>query len=583
MRCISLICLVLPAALACSPSGDDDDDDGGSSDATSIAIEPANPTVVVVNGSADAVVFTARVTYPDGSTEVLDEAGWTLDIPNLGSLSATTGKFVASGQRAGAGTVTVNALGLSSQTTLTVRIEDEHFGDGVPADVADRFSGTPITGDPASPALLYPLDGAIVPSTLAPPDVQWEGGVAGDIYRVTIDAGLARTTAYVLHDGVDFRYDWIVNAASWTALKASSAGNPVNFVIDRWVPATGMVYSSSTHVVSVVQANVSGAIYYWDLSRGRIQRITADGRESFMPNPPARPADGSRCIACHTVSRDGSRMAVELWDGGDFGAIFDLTIDLTADPAPTVVAPNTYKALYSTFNPDASRLLINYQTGMSLIDATNGAPVAALGSGLPGSGAAHPTWSPDGTAVAYIANHDGTWAVDFTVGDLAIIPVGAPDTFGDSVTLRAAEGMANAWPTFSPDSQWIAFGRGTHSRGRNGDIDYPGSLRIISRAGGAPVELANANGGAGRTDSYLPNFSPFNEGGYFWLAFYSTRDYGNAQAGTKGARRRQIWVTAVTNTPAAGTDPSAAAYWLPDQDVASHNMSGYWTVEPPID
>ena len=574
---------MLAAALAVGCGGGegsgDDDDDGGL--ATALAIAPQDPTAIAANGLTDAVNFTATITYANGDTAVVSDGSWTVDDVQLGTIGATTGKFVASGEKAGTTQVTVAAHGLVAETTLTVRVEDVHVGDGVPADAPGRFDQAPTPGDPASPLLLYPLDQAVVPSSIKPFDVQWDGGVAGDLYRVTVVAGLATATAYLAHDG---RHDWVVAADSWSTIVASVDGTPATFTVDRWAASDQRVYRSASHAVTVAPANVAGAIYYWDLSDGRIQRITAAGRDVVMPNPPPRPADGARCVACHTVSRDGRRMAAELWDGGDFGAIFDLTADLTVDPAPTVVAPTQYRALSSTFNPDASRLLISFGTQLGLVDGGTGAPVTPLGAGLPASGAAHPTWSPDGSSIAFVANHNGTWAVDFTLGDLAVIPVTAPDTFGAPVILRNADGMANAWPTFSPTSQWIAFGRGVNSRGRNDSIPavYPGSLWIIPAAGGAPIELANANGGAGVMDCYLPNFSPFDEGGYHWLAFYSTRDYGNAVAGTRGSGRRQIWVTAIKNNPTPGEDPSAVGYWLPDQDVATHNMSGYWVVEPPV-
>jgi len=161
--------------------------------------------------------------------------------------------------------------------------------------------------------------------------------------------------------------------------------------------------------------------------------------------------------------------------------------------------------------------------------------------------------------------------------------VTAPDTFAAPSIIRVADGLANAWPSWSPDSKWIAFGRGTNSRGRNDSMSlvFPGSLQIIPRAGGTAVRLDKANGGV-TEDSYLPNFSPFDEGGYYWLAFYTTRDYGNVQAGTKGTGRRQIWVTAVSNSFDGTTDPSNVAYWLPDQDNQTDNMSGYWAPAPPV-
>jgi hypothetical protein len=573
---------LLGAALACGPTASAEDAGGGDGGGAIVAlrIEPADPTVTSRNGAAAPVAFQAIATRASGAEGPVS-ATWALDEVRLGALDGATGTFQASGVMAGTGQVTALAGGQTATTSLTVRIEDEVFGDGVAADAPDRFVGTPIEGSPESPLLLYPLAGAVVPATLKAPDVQWDGGQEGDLYRVIASVGLASVAAYAAHSGAGFRYDWVVAEPIWTALKLSSGADAVRFTVDRWSMADGQVYRSATHGVAIIEADVTGAIYYWDLSDGRILRITEAGRESFMPAPPPRPADGKRCVACHTVSRDGRLLAVEMWDGGDFSAIFDLGQDLSGDPPPTAVPPGVFAALFATFNPDASRLLVNSGNALSLVDPTTGAAVPS--TGLPQAGAAHPTWSPDGTLIAYIANHNGGWAVDFTVGDVALLPVVAPDTFGAPTILRPAAGMANAWPSFSPDSQWIAFGRGVNSRGRNDALGaiYPGRLWLIHRDGGAPIDLAAANGGADQ--SYMPNFSPFLEGGFHWLAFYSTRDYGNAQAGTRGTGRRQIWVTAVKPDDGPGADPSHVPYWLPDQDVATHNMSAYWTLAPPVD
>ncbi len=569
-------------AWGCGPSGteqEDGKDAGGDRVVQSVIIEPANPTVVRINGTSAPVEFQVRATYDDGSTEITT-GSWSFDAARIGAIGAQDGVFNASGVAAGLGNVQVAVSGQSATTTVTVKIEDEYRGTDVPADAPDRF-GPPIAGA-GTPTLLYPLDGAAMPTGLKPINIQWDVGAASDIYRVTLTAGLATVTAYVLHSGAAFDYAWPVSSDSWRAIKNSAGTDPVEVRVERWDSSDSSTYRSATHKLSMIEAKLDGAIYYWDLSLGKMLRITDAGREDFMPTPPSDPNTGSRCVACHTVSRDGRYLAAELWGGAKPGAIFDLSADLSIDPAPTVVAPPTFTALFSTFNPDASRLLINSATKLSLIDATTGTPLAT--TGLPDTGAAHPTWSPDGTQVAYIANIDGTWAVDFTLGDLAVLPVnGAGTDFGPSQTLRAAEGKANAWPSYSPDSKWIAFGRGTNSRGRNDNISavYPGKLWFISRDGGAATELTAANG-AGE-DSYLPNFSPFDEGGYFWLAFYSTRDYGNAQVGTKGTGRRQLWVTAVRSGPQAGIDPSSVPFWLPDQDVASDNMSAYWVPPPPVD
>ena len=55
---------------------------------------------------------------------------------------------------------------------------------------------------------------------------------------------------------------------------------------------------------------------------------------------------------------------------------------------------------------------------------------------------------------------------------------------------------------------------------------------MVSRDGNTSYNLDNLNSGV--SNSFYPTFSPFDAGGYYWLAFFSTRDYGNAQVGTSG-------------------------------------------------
>ncbi len=174
---------------------------------------------------------------------------------------------------------------------------------------------------------------------------------------------------------------------------------------------------------------------------------------------------------------------------------------------------------------------------------------------------------------------------------LSLLAVAAGDAFTARATplhrgselMGAAEGgAADSHPTWSPNSRWIAFGHGTNSRSGNGRLDYPGALYFVSREGGSAVRLDRANGGPTGTQSYWPTFAPFTTtdpgaGGasHVWLAFHSRRDYGNGLVGTRGTRRRRLWVTAIDTTPAAGSDPSSVPYWLPGQRAAEENMAAY--------
>jgi hypothetical protein len=575
---------------ACMPTVERD---AGTSDATrmdspvgslvSIAIAPAAPSIVVGAGSS-TLDFAVVGTYSDGSSRELEPGFWTTDDAVLGSIVRATGEYTASGVRAGTARVEVEAAGLTTNTTVTVEIERTILGDGVPSDAASRFTA-PVDDPARRLPLLYPLDGAVMPENIRPIDVQWDGDVEGsDLVRVRVEGPGVSVHAYLLSTS-GYGHHWTVEPAAWRAIAESAPDEPFTVAVDRWEAASGTAIAGTPRTIRFADATIRGAIYYWDLGGGRIVRISGDGSglEMFMPSPPARPSDGRRCVACHTVSQDGRRMAAEMWDGGDTGVVFDLTVDLSGDPAPTVFAPGTTRFLTATFNPDSSRLIGNRANELFLFDGNTGAGLPAGGAGLPASGAANPAWSPDGTAVAYVSNTDGTWAVDYRRGDLSIFDALPGDAFGAPRPLVTGAPLVVARPSWSPNSGFIAYQLGLFSRAFEDvavgpSIRRDAAIRMVSRDGATVYELAALNGGA--ANSYYPTFSPFDEGGYFWLAFFSTREYGNQYVGTRGTERRQLWVAAIDSTPTPGTDPSAAAYWIPQQDVTHENMAAFWAPEP---
>lgn len=552
---------------------------------TAIAIVPADPIVNTIGGAPASVDLEIEATYDDGSTSVVDTGFWSVADTLLGSTDTATGVYTANGAVAGSVVVTVEALAMMATTTLTVTVEHSVIVNVAPTDAADQFAaaGAPVDDPARATNLLYPGDGTAFPQNVFPADIQWEGGVDGDLYRVTLSVRGVDVNAYALHSGAAFTYDWLVDRTAWRALAESAPEESVVVRVDRLEAASGQVITGVPRTIRFADAVIRGAIYYWDLGGGRIQRIRGDGTglESFMPNPPARPSDGRRCVACHAVSRDGTRMAAELWDGGDYGAIFDLTADLSGDPAPTVVPPTQQRFLSASFSPDNSRLIANSGNGLFLMDGNTGGRPTTTGTPLPTAAAAHPTWSPDGTAIAFVTNTNGGWAVDFTRGDLALIDVTGADAFGPQRTIFTGGALTVARPSWSPDSSWLAIQYSQHSRAFEDvavgpSVRREGSIQMVSRDGATVSELTALNGGA--TNSYYPTFSPFDEGGYYWLAFFSTRDYGNAQVGTRGTGRRQLWVAAVSSSPGAA-DPSNTAYWLPQQDVSRQNMAAFWAEE----
>ena len=557
----------------------------------SIALRPATATLVHRDDMPATQVFSVVGLRADGSEVPIGQPTLTLPANRAATLDNATATLRTTGEAGAVLTLgaefVVGGQTLRATAQATVRVERTAVGPGLLPDVATRFAGAATTDPMRAVQLRYPLDGAVIPNNLAPIDVQWEGGAAGDLFRVRLRKPNVDVSGYVTHTGAGFRFNWTPSQALWRALLESDPGDPLTVTVERWEAASNAHIAGPTATLNVARAALSGSIYFWDLSGGRIERIDAitAARASAVPSPPPRPTapdQGSRCIACHTVSRDGRYMSVEMWGGDRAGAVFDLTdTNLSNDPAPTVVAPQDDRVwLFSTFSPDNAFLAVNRGTGLRLLRREGGG-VYVENTGLPTMATAHPTWSPDGNAIAVATNIVGPWAVDFTAGDLALIPRTAETTFGaPRVIHRAASspgGMVDAHPSFSPDGRWIAFQHGVHSRsGDDRGTRYPARLEVLpadAMEGATPLPLTNASGDM---DAYWPNFSPFNAGGYYWLAFYSRRDYGNAQAGTRGSRRRQIWVTAVRNSPTAGSDPSAVPYWLPGQNPAVENISAQW-------
>ncbi len=566
---------------------------------TSIEVRPAD-AVLVARGAAATQDFTVVGLYRDGTTRTLPLGAWRVSSTDLGNIHPETGRFTASGLVGGTTRVEVEiardgALPLRAATSLRVRVEREVFATGTPETTRARFPAA-LGNDPARRVTLrYPLAGSVMPQNVQPPDVQWEGGAQGDAYRVVLRKPNVTVTGYVTHTGAGFRFNWPVDPTGWRALAESDPTAPVQLQVDL-ADARGAVGGAPVEF-TVARGSLLGVVYYWDLRDGKILRILDENarREDFMPRPPRRASDGSRCVACHAISRDGRYMAAELFEGQGPSAVFDLARDLRGDPAPTRFAVrDAVSWVYAAWNPDSTRLVANRLGGLFLVDPATGERVAPRAGTLPADDAVQPAWSPDGRTIAFVDNFRGIGPTAFSESELALLPVTGPDAFGAprplltgaSLSTAPEQGRAVAYPSWTPDSRWLAFQHGPYSESDQ-EVSpgaprrrFPAAMYLVAPGGGAPMRMTAASGTDADSDAYFPNFSPFNQGGYYWLLYFSRRDYGNAQAGTRGTGRRQMWVTAVTNSPRAGVDPSAPPYWLPGQDVATDNVSGYWAPQP---
>jgi hypothetical protein len=143
----------------------------GNASLVSFAVQPADAVVAVDNGAANAVQYAAVGTFSDGHTEPLTDATFSLDTAGqtLGMLSGPS--FAASGGAAGTGHVSAASGDKTGSTSVTVTVHTAHLGMMVPSDGATHFQGT-LSSGPLSAQLDYPLDGAVMPTSVKPPDVQ---------------------------------------------------------------------------------------------------------------------------------------------------------------------------------------------------------------------------------------------------------------------------------------------------------------------------------------------------------------------------------------------------------------------------
>jgi hypothetical protein len=464
---------------------------------------------------------------------------------------------------------------------MSVRIDPS-----LPPDTAGLFSGPE---DPAlAPQVVYPPADAVMPRNLGDFEVHWTDGHANTLFEVSLHTEFADVRIYVPGgNGVPAAGP----SASWTAFLArewlATVGleKTVSFRVRGVTPARpGSVGAGPPQFVQLSNEDMLGGLYYW-AAASTTDVIGIFRHDMSKPGQPAEEfltsnqLDG-RCVACHVLSRDGTRMAVT-YDGGDDPATM-------VDVATAAVAPSSAKWNFGTFTPDNKQFLSVEKGDLVVRDSTTQGVLATMTSA---TAVSQPDLSPDGTRLVYVTNPNGFHDWDFINGQIYTRTYDqATMTFGPEQPL-VNDGKNNFYPTWSPDGTWILFSKDTVG---GSTYDNPNGAGYVVKADGSqpPVALAAANEGVGTTNSW-PRWAPFPQTlgtasePMFWITMASKRDFGvrlrntglfqRPDQGTP-AKRSQIWMTPFfPNRAAQGNDPSARAFRLPFQNLESSNHIAQWT------
>lgn len=567
-----------------------------------ITISPPSAIVEVLNGTAAPASFQVVATFEDKTTGAVD-ALWSIDRPALGLITNTGGVFTASGSLGGTGKVTAKIGALEATATVTVNLTITQNPANLTPENQVLFDAPDAT---PSGALLYPYDKTVFARGLLAPEIMWSGGAPGDAYRVRLKQGHVNATIYTLAEPPSA---FVMDSALWTQLSQSNAGEPVSVEVTRL--SGGAAHAPMTQTWSIAQGSLRGSIYYWAVNTGQLMKIAPGAAspelvfdsgpydqlgspapanyDGFQP-PWSQGINNKRCVACHTVSKDGSTIAAVLERKNQTPSPWG-TIDLTANPPGVAqVSPYDSQAIYLGITPDGAYAVHNdVNFTMHLANAKTGAPVDSALDGIVDK-VADPAFSPDGKLLAFSSNVTGSYPVEFWRADVDVLDFDqATLTFSNRRQVVNGGTLAIAFPSFTPDSQWLVYQKGDHSRAKYG-ANQSGNddLYVADVAGGVgelPLDAAN---GAGYLDAknqhinYQPTVNPILVAGYSWIVFVSPRDYGNkmmSAANPTYENRKQLWVAAVDANPQPGKDPSHPAFWLPGQDLSTINMSGYWALE----
>jgi hypothetical protein len=457
--------------------------------------------------------------------------------------------------------------------------------DSAPDGAADLFAGaTPHdAGSKAErePAIIYPSHETMFPINVSHIRHDWSAG-DNDLFELRFVGPNTTVTVYTASANwtpSEEQWDWIAESNRGAAVELAISGLDTAAPADSW--------SSSPITLLFSDAAVEGAIYYWSTGTQGIMRATVSNEipEKFYTDPAA--ADAGTCVACHTLSRDGTRMAVGY--GGEKLRVVSVpgretiipagaTAEPLPKPKPGEPKPTDARAsAWTTFSPDGQMLLVAANGVLTLIDANTAETIGENGGvvTIPAATVAtHPDWAATGDRIAIsLGSKGGNKEVEG--GSIAILSYDQ-GAWGEAEVVIPSGGPTdnNFFPVWSPDSKYLAY---VHAEAKSKDA-VSAELRLYDVSSRDVISMVRLNQrvnneeGVTGIGNSMPTWAPSTKAGTFWLAFSSLRAYSVVRPADD--KEDQIWIAAVD--PSAD-EPGYAGFWAPFQSIEEGNHRAFWT------
>jgi hypothetical protein len=565
------------AVAACGPSGDQD------LSTAKLTIDPASVQLLIENGTPAMQAYTATATFPNGSTkDVTNDVTFQID-GAYGGFAGSELTMISAGK-----TQVVGMLQENMATAQVVALaKSVRVDPGVPTNAPDLFDNA--TEDPTrAPHVVYPAADVIMPRNLGDFEVHWTDTSGNDVFEVSLKTEFSDVRIYVPgNNGLPAAGSY----PSFAAFQANEWFQAVAQDVAVDYQVRGLASANPTTVGSTTPASVGlsneameGGLYYW--ATASTTGIYGIFRHDM--SKPGQPAEqymttaqtSNRCVACHVLSRDGTKMALT-YDGGDGAAnLYDV-----ATRTPQAEAN---KWNFGSYTPDGNQILTVSHGVLTVRSSADQSVVTTM----PAAGyVTHPDISPDGTRLVYVVVPGGAigTGADWSFGAGQIWERTydqVAHTFGPEIQI-VADGSNNYYPSFSPDGTWILFNRAAAGDAYN---NANASVFVVkSDNTSPPVELTKLNATVGLTNSWA-RWAPFaqsygiNADQMYWITVSSKRDFGvrlinSAMPDTKEMPwTPQLWMTPFfAGRATQAMDPSAPGFRLPFQDLDSHNHIAQWT------